>query len=136
MPSFEYDTLIDRAFERIPKDISNRARWTLPEPDVEIEGHSTVIRNFGDIAGRMDRDSNHLYQFLQKELGTSGTHTGGRVTLKGRIPPRKIKSRIGSYVETYIRCHQCKSPDTLFGKDGRTTILKCQACGATRPVRL
>jgi len=29
-----------------------------------------------------------------------------------------------------------KAPDTRFIKEDRTTLLKCQACGATRPVKL
>ncbi|MEC9263645.1 MAG: translation initiation factor IF-2 subunit beta, partial [Candidatus Thermoplasmatota archaeon] len=35
-----------------------------------------------------------------------------------------------------ILCDQCRAPDTRFIKEGRTSLLKCQACGATRPVRL
>lgn len=132
----DYEALLDRAFEQVPKGISDRGRWTLPTPDIDIEGASTLIRNLGAIAERMDRDPVHLYQYLQKELGTAGTLASGRVILKGRIPPRAIKGKLTSYVNEYIRCEQCKSPDTIFGKDGRTTVLRCQACGASRPVRL
>ena len=136
MSDFEYERLLDRAVELIPEDISSRSRWTLPMPDIHIEGASTIIRNFSDISDRMDRDPTHLYQYLQKELGTAGTMDSGRVILKGRIPPKAIKGKLTTYVNAYIRCEQCRSPDTTFGKDGRTTVLRCQACGASRPVRL
>ena len=56
--------------------------------------------------------------------------------LKGRVPPKRIKEKIVAYVKTYILCGECKAPDTRFLKEDRTTLLKCQACGATRPVRL
>ena len=136
MGDFEYDALLDRARDRIPTDISERNRWTMPIPEILVEGNQTIIRNFSSIVDAMDRDANHVYQYLINELGTSGTREQVRVLLKGRVPPKRIKEKIVAYVKTYILCEQCKAPDTRFIKEDRTTLLKCQACGATRPVRL
>jgi translation initiation factor 2 subunit 2 len=136
MGEFDYEKLLDRARENIPEEISGDARWKLPEPDVLIEGQQTIIRNFAELTEKMDRDSNHVFQFLQNELGTSGMREEHRVLLKGRIPPRRIKEKLGNYVRTYILCGQCNAPDTRFLKEDRTTLLKCQACGATRPVKM
>ena len=136
MSDFEYDALLERAWDRIPTDISERNRWTMPTPEILVEGNQTIIRNFSAIVDAMDRDANHVYQYLINELGTSGTREQVRVMLKGRVPPKRIKEKIVGYVKTYILCEQCKAPDTRFIKEDRTTLLKCQACGATRPVRL
>jgi translation initiation factor 2 subunit 2 len=136
MADYDYESLLDRARDNIPTDISERSRWSLPEPDVMIEGSQTIVRNFGDMVDLMDRDANHVFQFLQNELGTSGSREQTRILLKGRIPPRRIKEKIVAYVKTYILCHQCNAPDTRFIKEDRTTLLKCQACGGTRPVKL
>ena len=136
MADFDYEKLLDRAHKSIPRDISGEARWKLPEPEVLIEGQQTIIRNFSDITDRMDRDANHVYHFLQNELGTSGSREEHRVLLKGRIPPKRIKEKLGNYVRMYILCDQCNAPDTRFLKEDRTTLLKCQACGATRPVKM
>jgi len=136
MGDFEYDALLNRARDRIPTDISERNRWTMPTPEILVEGNQTIIRNFSSIVDAMDRDANHVYQYLINELGTSGTREQVRVMLKGRVPPKRIKEKIVAYVKTYILCEQCKAPDTRFIKEDRTTLLKCQACGATRPVRL
>ena len=84
----------------------------------------------------MDRDPNHVYQFLLNELGTSGTRESSRVMFKGRIPPKRIRGKIVNYVKSYILCNQCNAPDTHFVKEERTTLMKCQACGASRPIRL
>ena len=108
----------------------------MPTPEILVEGNQTIIRNFSSIVDAMDRDANHVYQYLINELGTSGTREQVRVMLKGRVPPKRIKEKIVAYVKTYILCEQCKAPDTRFIKEDRTTLLKCQACGATRPVRL
>ena len=136
MADFEYDALLDRARDRIPKDISERNRWTMPAPEILVEGSQTILRNFAAIVDSMDRDPNHVYQYLVNELGTSGTREQVRVMFKGRIPPKRIKEKLVGYVKAYILCEQCRAPDTRFIKEDRTTLLKCQACGATRPVRL
>ncbi|MDP6011791.1 MAG: translation initiation factor IF-2 subunit beta [Candidatus Poseidoniaceae archaeon] len=136
MTEFEYEELLDRARERIPTDISERARWTLPEPQIMIEGANTIFRNFAEVVSHMDRDENHVFQYILNELGTSGSREGPRARFKGRIPPKRLKKRIVNYVNTYIKCGQCSAPDTLFIREDRTTLLKCQACGATRPVKL
>ena len=65
MSDFDYESLLDRARDKIPDDISNRSRWTLPEPDVLIEGSQTILRNFSELISMMDRDADHVYQFLQ-----------------------------------------------------------------------
>ena len=101
-----------------------------------LEKKESTIFGISDIVDSMDRDSNHVYQYLLNELGTSGTREKVRVMFKGRVPPKRIKEKIVSYVKSYVICSQCRAPDTSFIKEARTTLLKCQACGATRPVRL
>ena len=61
MADYEYEKLLERARSKIPKEISERQRWTLPEPDVLIEGNNTLIRNFTEVVSHMDRDLNHGY---------------------------------------------------------------------------
>ena len=108
----------------------------MPQPDIMIEGSQTILRNFSEIVDAMDRDANHVFQYLLNELGTSGSREQVRIMLKGKVPPKRIKEKIVSYVKTLILCGECKAPDTRFVREDRTTLLKCQACGATRPVRL
>ena len=66
MGDFNYEELLDRAREKIPDQISNRERWTLPPPDIMIEGSNTYIRNFSDVVSHMDRDLVHVFQYLLK----------------------------------------------------------------------
>ena len=136
MAGFDYEELLDRARSNIPEEISNRARWSLPTPQIMIEGSNTIFRNFMEVVNHMERDENHVYQFILNELGTSGSRDGPRARFKGRIPPKRLKKTIVNYVNTYVKCGQCNAPDTIFIREERTTLLKCQACGATRPVKL
>ena len=112
MSDFDYETLLNRARDNIPEDISSRARWRLPEPQIMIEGSNTILRNFTEVVGMMDRDDNHVYQYILNELGTSGSRDGPRARFKGRIPPKRLKKAIVGYVNTYIKCSQCGAPDT------------------------
>ena len=50
----DYEELLERARERIPKDISERSRWTMPQPDIMIEGSQTILRNFSEIVDLID----------------------------------------------------------------------------------
>jgi translation initiation factor 2 subunit 2 len=58
-----------------------------------------------------------------------------RLVLQGRVPEKKIKDRIKSYIETFVVCQECNRPDTSFLRVGRTLNLHCEACGAKRPIR-
>ena len=89
MTEFEYEELLDRARENIPTEISERARWTLPEPQIMIEGANTIFRNFAEVVSHMDRDENHVFQYILNELGTSGSREGPRARFKGRKPPKR-----------------------------------------------
>ena len=62
MADFEYDALLDRARDRIPKDISERNRWTMPPPEILVEGSQTILRNFAALVDSIDRQPNHASQ--------------------------------------------------------------------------
>ena len=76
MGDFDYESLLDRARENIPEEISSRSRWRLPAPQIMIEGSNTIFRNFNEVVSMMDRDDNHVYQYILNELGTSGSRDG------------------------------------------------------------
>jgi translation initiation factor 2 subunit 2 len=133
---YDYQTLLKRARDKLPKAISDHARFQVPELDVLIEGKTTVVRNFAEIASAINRDPADILAYLLRELGTAGTSEGKRVIFKGKVSTEQIKDRLDSYVMTYVLCSECDRPDTKLVKDGRTLILECDACGAHRPVKV
>ncbi len=134
--AFDYEALLDRAKKKLPATLESHDRFQVPEPDVMIEGKTTVIRNFGDIADALRRDADHLLGYLLRELGTAGTMEGRRVVFKGKVSASQISERIKSYVDEYVLCSECNRPDTKIVKDGRVLILVCETCGAHRPVHV
>jgi translation initiation factor 2 subunit 2 len=134
--SDDYEALLARARQELPESTSTHERFEIPEPDVLYEGKTTVFRNFGDIADKLNREMAHLQGFLLKELGTAGALDARRIIFKSRLTPKQIMDRLEDYAKTYVICTECNRPDTQLIKDGRTLVLDCTACGAHRPVRV
>jgi len=134
--TFDYETLLARAKKKLPQTLESHDRFQVPEPDVMIEGKTTVLRNFGDIADKLRRDPDHLLGYLLRELGTAGSIEGRRVVFKGKVATASIADRIRDYVDEYVLCSECNRPDTRIAKEGRILILVCETCGAHRPVHV
>jgi translation initiation factor 2 subunit 2 len=134
MAEQDYQALLKRAREKLPEKVITHERFQIPDADVFLEGKTTVLRNFEDIANAVNREPQHVLAYLLRELGTAGTIDGRRAVFKGRVSPSQIEDRVRGYVETYVLCSECKRPDTRIEKEGRITVLECDACGAHRPV--
>jgi translation initiation factor 2 subunit 2 len=109
-------------------------RFVPPKPTIIFEGRNTIVKNFAEIAQSYNRDPQHLLAFLLRELGTAGLLDGRRVIFKGRVPPQQVLEKFDDYLSTFVLCGECKRPDTHLEKEERTLILRCDACGAHRPV--
>jgi translation initiation factor 2 subunit 2 len=129
-----YKTLLERAREKLPPVQVSHERFQVPDPDVMGDGKNTVIRNFQEITGVLRREPAHLIGYLARELGCPGVLDLPRGVLKSRLTKDNIAQRIREYTEKYVICSECKRPDTHLSKDGRFTLLICEACGAQRPV--
>lgn len=134
--TFDYELLLERAKKKLPHTLESHDRFQVPEPDVMIEGKTTVIRNFGDIVDALRREPDHLLGYLLRELGTAGSMEGRRVVFKGKVASAQVADRIKNYVDEYVLCSECSRPDTKIVKDGRILILVCETCGAHRPVHV
>ncbi|WP_062399448.1 translation initiation factor IF-2 subunit beta [Methanogenium cariaci] len=131
-----YEALLDHAYENITETSGDEGRFTVPPAKVFIEGgKTTVLDNFAEIASVLRREPDHLMKFLLGELGTSGKIDGNRAVFNGKFEFDLIKSLVKKYTEDYVICSECGKPDTRLVKDGRITLLRCDACGSHRPVR-
>ena len=131
----EYDKLLKRAMEQVPKDVVEKSRFELPKAISKIQGNRTTISNFSKIADHLNRDMKHVMKFFDRELGTNGVLGEQSATFVGRFNTKRINEKIKKYVEEFVLCKECGKPDTKLSKEDRLTMLKCTACGARRPVR-
>jgi translation initiation factor 2 subunit 2 len=130
----DYQLLLGRAREKLPTVQIGNDRFQVPEADAMTDGKNTVIRNFEEITKVLRREPAHLIGFLARELGCPGVLDGPRGVLKSRVSKDALAQRIREYTEKYVICSECKRPDTHLSKEGRLTLLICEACGAQRPV--
>ena len=132
---FEYDRLLDKAYEEMPEETKQTARFELPQPDVFFEGNKTILRNFVPIAKQFRREEDHLQKFLTKELGAYALVSGERLIFSKKLFGKKIGDAIKRYASEYVLCPTCGKPDTRFATLEGVKILKCEACGAWKPLK-
>jgi translation initiation factor 2 subunit 2 len=130
----DYDGALDRAMEESPDIAEREERLTVPEAAAEEDGAFTRFRNLGDIADAVSREAEHIHRFVQQELGTSGTFEDGRGRYNGAFSDAEFDAAIDKYLDQYVRCSECGLPDTRLVREDRTEMLRCDACGAFRPV--
>lgn len=130
-----YTDLLKRAKAELPQPTSSGERWEIPKVELMTEGRTTVIRNYEDVLQKVRREADHLTTYLLREIGTAGDYANGRLTFQGNLAPKTVQDRLNDYCRTYVICSECGRPDTHLEKDERTTVLKCEACGAHKPIQ-
>ncbi|MEF8774149.1 MAG: translation initiation factor IF-2 subunit beta [Halobacteriales archaeon] len=127
----DYEERLDRALSETPEISGDGERFEFPAPEVRQEGNATVYENFQETVDRLDRSEDHVMQFLQNELGTSGhIDESGRARLTGEFDQRRIADALDAYAAEYVFCPECGLPDTRLERDQGVLLLRCEACGA------
>ncbi|CEM37175.1 unnamed protein product [Vitrella brassicaformis CCMP3155] len=136
-----YSFLLSRLYERINEsnpELGQRKRYTLKPPQVVRVGSKKVAWiNFAEICKMMNRSQDHVNQFVLAELGTEGSVAGDdQLVLKGKYGPKHMESLLRKYIDEYVKCHMCKSPNTALQRDAATRLytLICYNCTAQRTV--
>ena len=130
-----YDQALDRAYDDLPEHPQSGAdRLSIPDAEGESDGAFTRLTNIGEIADALSRDPEHLHRSIQRELGTNGQFDGERARYNGNFSATDFDAAIESYVAEYVTCSECNLPDTVLTTEDGVDMLRCQACGAFRPV--
>ncbi len=129
-----YLTDLERALSKLPEIKGSGERFVVPEPKLLTEGKTTVLENFAVIADKLNRDPEHIFKFLLRELGTAGKLEGSRAIFHGRFTSSAVSLLLDAYIKEYVTCSECGRPDTHLIKVDRILTLRCDACGAHRPV--
>lgn len=130
-----YENLLNKAVEKLPRKQEAKDRFVTPEAVVEISGSRSILKNFAEIASKLRRDQQHVAKFLSKELATSCSIQGGTLAFQGNARREILQKKIEDYIKEFVYCKECKEPDTRLVKEGRITLMICEACGAKHPVR-
>lgn len=132
---YPYEKLLKRVYKKIPEKLRSKKRFEVPKVRSFVEGKQTIVKNFPEIAKEVRRDVKHLMRYLSKELAAPSTLSGNRLIIQRVLKSQMIDERIRRYVEDYVLCHECRSPDTKITQLEGEKIIKCEACGGWRPLR-
>ncbi|MEW5896731.1 MAG: translation initiation factor IF-2 subunit beta [Nanoarchaeota archaeon] len=130
-----YEELLKKAEEELPEQVQSGERFNVEKIKGHLEGNKTILVNLKKIAKDLGRDENHLLKYLLRELATPGKFVGERVILGTKVAASLINKKIKKYVSEYVFCSECSKPDTQLVEDKGVAYLRCQACGAKKPVK-
>lgn len=130
----DYDEILDRGLAELPEIGHADDRLSIPDPAGETDGAFTRLTNLPTIATALSREPEHLHRAIQRELGTNGQFDGQQARYNGSFTIADFDAAIASYVEEYVTCSECGLPDTRLTLEDGTQMLRCEACGAFRPV--
>lgn len=135
MIAMNYESLLEKAYEKLPKIEEQIDRFRIPIVETMIQGNQTIIKNFSQITETLRREPSHLLKYLAKELATPAGLDGGRAIFQSKISQKMIQQKLEDYVTDYVLCRECKRPDTKLIKEDRIIFIKCEACGAKSSVK-
>jgi len=130
----DYEASLDRAMDELPEYGSEEGRFDVPDVAAQPDGAFTRITNMAELADALSRDAEHIHRFVQQELGTAGQFEEGTARYNGNFSGDDLDAVIEQYVQEYVLCSECGLPDTRLVTENRTQMLRCDACGAFRPV--
>lgn len=131
-----YDSALDRAMETLPERPSAAdSRLSVPDPEGETDGAFTRLTNLERIADALGRDASHVHRSVQRDLGTNGGLEDGRARYNGSFSIADFQNALDRYTDQYVTCSECGLPDTRLVREEGVEMLRCEACGAFRPVQ-
>ncbi|MDD1776025.1 MAG: translation initiation factor IF-2 subunit beta [Candidatus Methanomethylicus sp.] len=131
----DYDDLLQRGLSKIPEKAFKSSKYETPQTESNVIGSKTLIYNFKDVAGKLNRDPNHLLKFIVRELATSGTLEDSRASLQGKFSKEVLDELVVRYIKSYVLCNSCNKPDTKLVREDRLTFIACEVCGAKNPAK-
>ncbi len=131
----EYDSMLERAMNKLPRMALRHQRFEIPKISSFIEGSRTIIKNLGDVASVLHRPQEEIFTFLLKELASRGDIEKGRAIIERPMKDEMINDKIKKYTNEFVLCKECGKPDTKIDVIEGHTALRCMACGAWRFVR-
>mgnify|MGYP005839155133 CR=1 FL=1 len=130
----DYENLLTKAYNSIPKKALNHERFEIPKVDSFIQGNKTIIKSFKILINDLRRDKKHFIKWLSKETAAPISEGNNQIIINGKIGTIQLNKLIEHYFNQFVLCPECKKPDTKVTTQEGIKMLKCEACGAIKPV--
>ncbi len=130
-----YEKLLKNARKKLPKKALSDSRLEIPKADILIVGNKTILKNMSAILKTIKRDEQFFMKYIAKEAATPVQKERDSLILNRKIPPFALQQIIDKFIQRFVKCPMCGKLDTHFSEVNGIRVLKCQACGATSPVK-
>ena len=130
-----YEKMLDRAYLSIPKTALEHSRFEIPKVESFIQGNKTIVKGFSILMKDLRREEKHFLKYLTKETAAPITKGSNQLVISGKVGAIQLNKLIASYFNQFVLCSECKKPDTVVIVQNGVRLMKCEACGATKPVR-
>jgi len=128
--------MLNEGMKSLPEVSIKKERFEIPKVIGHIQGHKTIVNNFGTIISELRVDQHHFLKYLLREIASPGFVDGKRLVLSRKVSSSMLNMKIKGYAEKFVICDSCGKPDTnIITKEG-VTYLKCTACGKQREIKL
>ena len=131
----QYINLVNEAYSVLSKENKNKEKKKIPL-DVKREAGSKTSINIAELAEVLNRNQDHLMNFIFESLTTNGSvNMGGRLTIKGNYSRNQIQEVLKLFIEKFVACKSCeKAENTEIVKENRIYFLKCNNCNSKRSI--
>ncbi len=131
----DYEKMLKEGIKKVPEEVSHKSRFEIPKVKGHIQGNTTIINNFNQIAIDLGREKEHLMKYLLKELATRGDITKSAFILRRKVSSGLINEKIEKYAKKYVLCFECGKPDTKIIKENNIDFIRCIACGSKHLIK-
>lgn len=133
--TYDYEALLKRARSQIPEVGAKQERLEVPRLIHAVIGMRTIVYNFKEVAGSLEREPMHVLKYLSSEMATAASMQESRAIFQGKFQRDTFERLLRRYLESYVVCPICKRPDTKIVKEKRVSFVVCEACGAKSSVK-
>ncbi len=134
MKEEKYVAMLEELIDKLPDEVSEESRFSIPTPSVIFEGRRTIIVNFKQMATTLDRNIRVMTSFFGKEIAAPAVYDEPRLIIQAKVDRRTMGAVIRKFVKKYVICPACKGPDTKLTRKRRILTIKCEICGTETPV--
>jgi translation initiation factor 5 len=121
-------------------DPTKTYRYRMPRLLIKVEGKNTgtktVLTNITQVSRALQRETEEIIKFFCYNLGvkTSFAKDPDRAIMSGTHSAKELQNRLKVYIEHFIVCSCCRSPDTNYSFKGSTLSLNCLSCGSMETI--
>lgn len=133
--ALQYYSLLTRAMDMLNKNRNEETERMKLGISVVRKNKKTFV-NAVHLAHQLNRQPEHLAQFLAKNLQTDGNiNKEGSLVLRGTFLQSAVEKALRQFIELYVACKTCDNADqTYITRENKLYFLKCEKCKGSRCV--